>query len=229
MASANARLRDVKAVFHVQNQALATLDCSVSDFKDFKEVLVLVFVPINLHDVLYTVEVVVKSGLVLQDQHIHYMVDCATLMRQVTGQFVDFTQTLLYNIHVLCQLLPNLFPLKDAINDFVRCSLIFHELLLDLIRVVSIAQRVNVLEHLVTINGRPELPPCEHFLLHFEDLAARGVVATHQILEGEDAQDQGQILQELEDVPATVAVGFLEDHFAESILLPAPFLDLVHL
>ena len=73
------------------------------------------------------------------------MSDSSTIRRNVLDELVHAAHTILHVLHVFCELMPNRFALKDAVNDSISSSLLLLEMSFDLICVVAVPQSINVL------------------------------------------------------------------------------------
>ena len=92
-----------------------------------------VLIPVNLKDVLYSIQEVEEGGLVLEDEHVEDVCNCPTIVRQVFGELINLHNSFLDELHVFPELHARLFALQDPIDDtFSRC-LILHQCLLDLV------------------------------------------------------------------------------------------------
>ena len=88
MSRMNAGLSNVEAIFHVQDQPLFSLDCLISHFQYFIEVVVLHLISVDLKNVFKSIQKVVECRLVLQNKQVNQVIDRAALMGQIFGQFV---------------------------------------------------------------------------------------------------------------------------------------------
>ena len=85
MSRVNAGLSNVEAIFHVQDQPLFSLDCLISNFQYFIEVVVLHLISVDLKNVFKSIQKVVECRLMLQNKQVNQVIDCAALMRQIFG------------------------------------------------------------------------------------------------------------------------------------------------
>lgn len=77
----DARLRYIKAIFHVQYQSLLSFYGRVSHFHNLVKVVILKLISVDFKDVLKSIQEMVECRLVLQNEQVDQVVNCASLMR----------------------------------------------------------------------------------------------------------------------------------------------------
>lgn len=59
---------------------------------------------------------------------------------------------------------------------------------------VTVAKSIDVFLDLLSLDFGPEFATRQHCRFHLEDLPTRHIVAPHEVLKGEDSEDQGRVL-----------------------------------
>lgn len=191
----NGSLRNVKAILHIQNHSLASLDCLIANIEHFVEVLIQAFVTIDLKYVLHAVQESVKCGLVLKHKQVEQVCYSAPLMWQIFGKLVSSVHSQSDVLHLICKLLPHCLSLQNTIYDTVSCCFLFLQMLLNLFRMITMTKSVDIFLDLCSLDCGPELSASQNLVLHLEHHMAWRIVSSHVVLESEDAQNKRQVFE----------------------------------
>ena len=94
---------------------------------------------------------------------------------------------------------------------------------------ITIFEHVDVWSVILTVDWVPKLLPSEHFLLHLEDHSTWWAVPSHQILKGEDTENEAHVRQQAENISVSIIIRLQKGYLSEAILSFALRLYLVHL
>ena len=121
--------------------------------------------------------------------------------------------------HVILEIGPVPFPVKDPIDHSLTCRATLELLLPQFSLSVPLLNLPGIHASLLRCNLVPERSPRIDGLLHLHYLYAWSAVPAHEVFEVENPQNQHHVLQKPEAVSVTKHLCFLESHLPHRVLL----------